>query len=254
MGFNQVLPAFANLSEKWPNHVWSHKAVSKCMDDKELVTLVSSQDESEVYIHKDLLCFFSSYYAAALKGEFLEAKKDRFEVDLSGADLKAFRDWIYMGTFDHLECIEGSVERLYVKLYIFADQVDILALRRSAVSSLGDVNIIDWDLVKLILTSLPENSPLREYALDSYIAHWEPSSSRVLPQLDSQNDPGYLLSNFLGEVLTGIASGRLPVDDCTECPCCIGLCDYHEHESQEEREATCGKIKDAKLSSYAVRQ
>ncbi|KAG9911579.1 hypothetical protein KCU98_g7904, partial [Aureobasidium melanogenum] len=249
----QVLPDYADLSDKWPSHVWSKKAVSRCIDSKELITLVSSQDKSEVYVNKDLLCFFSSYYAAALNGKFLEANKDRFEVDLSGEHLVAFRDWMYMGTFDHLiGYLSEGLECLYVKLYLFADQTDIIALRRNAISHLADEDLLTWDLAKLILMNLPENSPLRRYALDSFIAHWEPSYGLTIPRLDSQSDPEYLLSNFLGEVLTGVALRKLPTDDCTQCPCDNDLCRYHEHESEEEREATCGKIQDAKLCRYAL--
>ncbi|KAH0156313.1 hypothetical protein KCU67_g8364, partial [Aureobasidium melanogenum] len=193
----QVLSDYADLSDKWPSHVWSKKAVSKCMNSKEIITLVSSQDESEVYVNKDLLCFFSSYYAAALNGKFLEANKDHFEVDLSGENLVAFRDWMYMGTFDHLiGYLSEPLECLYVKLYIFADQMDIIALRRSAISHLPDEDPLTWDLIKLILTNLPESSPLRRYALDSFIAHWKPSHRSTVPRLDDQNDPEHLLSNF----------------------------------------------------------
>ena len=83
------------------------------------------------------MCFFSSYYAAALNGKFIEAKNDRFEVDLSEEHLHAFADWIYTGSFN-MEFLSETEECLYVNLYLFADQMDIIALRRSALSNLAD--------------------------------------------------------------------------------------------------------------------
>lgn len=118
--------------------------------------------------------------------------------------------------------------------------MDIMALRRSAISNLADLNVIGWDLVKLILMNVTENSPLRRCALDMYIAHWTPIHSRTVPQLDNETSPEYLLaySKFLGEVLTGVALRTSSPEDSTKCPCCNDLCRYHEHQSEEEREAS----------------
>lgn len=222
-------------------------------------------------IHRELLCFFSSYYAAALNGKFIEAKNDRFEVDLSEEHLHAFADWIYTGSFN-MEFLSETEECLYVNLYLFADQMDIIALRRSALSNLADQEPLSWESVKVILMNLPETSLLRKFALDSFIAHWEPSNSSMVPQLDNSTNSEYLLAlyKFVGEVLTGVALRKFPVNDCTECPCCVNLCTYHEHENEEEWKESrfdtsnrlrsflltvklaCGQIKNAKRSVFGL--
>ncbi|KAH0157301.1 hypothetical protein KCU67_g7960, partial [Aureobasidium melanogenum] len=255
----RAIQALANgdrVSEKWPNHVWSPKAVSDALKKSSAtIKLVSSQDGFEVSIHRELLCFFSSYYNAALNGKFLEATKDRFEVDLSEEHLHSFSYWIYTGSFN-VELLSGSEseESLYVKLYIFADQMDILALRRSAISHLADADPLTWDLVKLILMNLPENSPLRRSVLDMFIAHWTLESKWGLPEPDSPVDHECFpaLYKFMREVMAGITLRTSCPEESTECPCCIDLCRYHEHESEEEREATCGQIENAKLCSRAL--
>lgn len=84
-------------------------------------------------VNKALLCYFSSYYAAALNGRFAEARQEIFSVDLSGKQLQAFINWIHTGRLDlHIWEREDRV-----KLYIFADLVDVLALRRQIMTEKG---------------------------------------------------------------------------------------------------------------------
>ncbi|CAD0100292.1 unnamed protein product [Aureobasidium mustum] len=208
------------------------------MKSPETIKLASTKDGVVVSIHKGLLCFFSSYYAAALNGNFLEAEKDRFEVGLSGAQLQAFAEWIYTGTFN---VHDREDEFLFISLYIFADLVDIIALRRSAISHIADLSIVSWSMVELILKNVTQNSPLRRHVSDNYIAHWMPTTDANRPRLpDSQTDSVYLVahSNFMFELLKGVALRKVSADDATKCPCCNDLCKYHEHESDEEREAS----------------
>lgn len=168
-----------------------------------------------------------------MKGTFLEARKDTFGVDLSGESLKGFESWIYTGYF-HI--LPESKESLYINLYIFADQMDIMALRRSTVSNLADLNIINWDLVKLIVTNVAENSPLRMHVLDTFIAHWMPRKDRGKSCVFSRVfDPDDMVSNSMYEVLKGVALRKSPPNGGTKCPCCSDLCKYHEHECEEER-------------------
>lgn len=92
------------------------------------------------------------------------------------------------------------------------------------------------------------------------------------PQLDDSTKSEYLLAlyKFVGEVLTGVALRKLPVNDCTKCPCCVNLCTYHEHESEGEWKESrfdtdnrlrsfsltvklaCGQIKNAKRSVFGL--
>ncbi|KAL2026835.1 hypothetical protein VTO58DRAFT_102815 [Aureobasidium pullulans] len=45
-------------------------------------------------VHKDLLCFYSPYYRAALKGEFAEAKQDFLTLDLPATQARRFVSWL----------------------------------------------------------------------------------------------------------------------------------------------------------------
>jgi hypothetical protein len=195
------------------------------------IKLASIEDKVTMLIHKELLCFFSPYYTAALNGSYSEARKGLFKVDLSGEQLESFVTWIYTGklTEDTLTC--------GVRLYIFADQVDIMALRRDIIVDLADQVLLDYDMVKLIQTNLTHNSPLRRFVLESYITHWKPECDDDDPcVLDSDADPDNLLANFMYKVMRGLAD-RKEVDP-EICSCCSNICQYHEHESKEEWKAS----------------
>lgn len=205
-----------------------------------IVKLVSNEDENEdvVTVHKELLCFFSPYYAASLNGKFLEAQKDQFEVDLVGQDLRVFISWIYTG-----ELTEESSQN--ANLYVFADQVDILALRRDALSQLSRrrKQMLKYCGVKHVLENVTQQSQIYKWMLDSYIAHWGPSADDDDDDeciLDRKSDLDYLLSNFIYQVMRGIATRDNNGDpiDSSQCPCCAKICLYHEHESKAEWKAS----------------
>lgn len=129
------------------------------MKSSKIITLVSNKDdEDDVTVHKELLCFFSPYYAAALNGKFLEAQKGQFEVDLNGEDLRMFIAWIYTG-----ELTTGSLQN--ANLFIFADQVDILALRRDILSQLSKENhhMLRYDIVKHVLKNVTQQSQIEHW-------------------------------------------------------------------------------------------
>lgn len=183
-------------------------------------------------IHEELLCFFSLYYTAALKGEFLEAHKESFDVDLSGDDLQRFAKWIYTG-----DASDSITDASNVRLYIFADQVDIMALRRTIISEFPAGCVLRYEMIKLIYTKLPDTSPLLKHTLACYIGHWEPGDDDNDPcLLDSEMDPDNLLANFVYQVLRGVALRESK--DSPGCPCCKDICQYHEHSSKEEWKAS----------------
>ena len=77
--------------------------------------------------------------------------------------------------------------------------------------------------------------------LDSYIAHWEPQDDKDDPcLLDSIMDPDNLMANFIYQIMKGIAVRDKAHDpnDMSDCSCCNKICEYYEHESKEEWEAS----------------
>jgi len=204
----------------------------------DIIKLASTKDQVVVSMHKELLCFFSPYYSAALNGKFLEAQKDQFKVDLSGEQLQSFATWIYTG-----KCDLSDRWAPYIYLYVFADQVDIIALRRDILRWLvrSRDTLADYSSTRLILRNVTQHSQLYKWMLDSYVAHWDPSCDATDPcMLNSDKDPDHLLANFIYQILKGIAvrdKAHNPAN-LSDCSCCNKICEYHEHESKEEWEAS----------------
>ncbi|KAH0335692.1 hypothetical protein KCU81_g8928, partial [Aureobasidium melanogenum] len=186
-------------------------------------------------VNKALLCYFSHYYAAALNGRFAEASQEIFRVDLSGKQLHVFINWISTGKLE----LQPWEREDRVKLYIFADLVDILALRRQIMTEKGRME--RYREVGVVMSHLPSNSPYRRRTVDYYANHWKPE--------DDIYDPISSLEitihrTFLCEVVQSEA--RAKVNRHPGCPCCANVCNFHEHESEEEWHATCGQLRNTK--------
>jgi len=178
-------------------------------------------------INKSLLCYFSKYYRAALNGRFAEAHQQVFDVDLSEQQLKVFIGWIYTG---RLELPNWDREDR-VMLYVFADFTEILALRRQIMTEEGRME--RYREVSLAFTHLPDNSPYRKRIVDYYIRHWTPEDDRY-DSFDLRNIATY--GDFFYQVMHGQAQEKSLKH--AECPCCRNPCNYHEHEGEEEWEAS----------------
>lgn len=117
--------------------------------------------------------------------------------------------------------------------------INILALRRSTMSAIitfcRQGYHLAWTDAELAYSTLPHNSPLIRWLVDDRGNHWHPES--VVPEPDCfQHAP----LEFPFEIMAGLARREGVFLDCEVCGCCNDFCAYHEHESSEERLATCG--------------
>lgn len=178
-------------------------------------------------VNKELLCYFSPYYHAALHGRFAEARQKIFEVDLTGKQLHVFINWVQTGRLE----LHSWDREDRVKLYIFADFVDILALRRQILTEPDRME--KYREVGVVISSLPSTSPFRMRIADHYAMHWEPE--------DDKHDPVDVLDvtlhrEFLGDIEKSVI--RAKAMKLAGCPCCGNPCRYHEHVSEEEWRAS----------------
>ncbi|CAD0112098.1 unnamed protein product, partial [Aureobasidium uvarum] len=182
-------------------------------------------------VNKELLCYFSPYYAAALNGRFAEANQQIFHVDLSGKQLHVFTNWIHTGRLD----LHSWEREDRVMLYIFADLVDILALRRQIMTEKGTME--RYREVGLVFLHLPSSSPLRRRIVDYYANHWKPEDDRYdsIGALDIA-----VQREFFQEVVE--SENRAKANRQWGCSCCTNVCHFHEHESEQEWFATCGQL------------
>jgi len=235
------LVSLSEISSQYKLTVLSD-ALSKSSD---VIELVSENGKLVVPVHKELLCFFSSYYSAALNGNFSEAQKNRFEVALSVERLKWFKDWLYTGEIP----TDQKHPLRYMQLYIFADLVDIIALRRDVMGLLIQVTtfLAEYDEVRYVLENVTPHSQLYKWVRDCYSGHWNQESDEEDPCLfNNDTDPDHLLAAFMYEVMKGLAiRGSAQRDQSYEgyedwitCSCCNNPCEYHEHSCIEEWEAS----------------
>jgi hypothetical protein len=176
-----------------------------------IITLRATDGETTT-VHKGLLIFFSKYFKAALEDPFAESTQITLGVDLSG---------------------------LNVLLYMFADMMDILALRRKVMDyiTLRAPLLPEYDTVRIIFTNLPETYPLRKHTLRTYIAHWEAGVDGKDEYAKAvSNDTEGVLKGFMEEFQRGVARRATDhdVDSTEDCACCGDACRYHEHESHAE--------------------
>lgn len=184
----------------------------------------------------NLLCHFSPYYHAALQGGFKEARKKSLDVDTDEETLVTVIFWLYHGQLPTAFTSFDSFTRknYLLKLYIFADRFDILALRRYIISHWASTNwstnLLSFSQVAFAYTNLPTSSPMLRYIVD--VTAWH----RAFGADDTGRD--VLPLDFVYSVLERKDELAFRGGSVTKCPCCFDTCHYHEHESEEERYAS----------------
>lgn len=203
----------------------------------DLVTLQTTEEGGRKFsVHKALLCHYSPYFNSALNGNFSEAKDGLHPLAINEQVVTRFIGWLYTrNSF----CSTLPEDRPSASsLYIFADRYDVLALRRDCLNMLSSLtrrNIItSYTSVVNAYGNLPESSPYLRALEQTYICKWT-------PDLDSIGDQDATRatapSNFLAAVMVGKARRNGSGDHRPGC-CCYNVCRFHEHESDEEREAS----------------
>ncbi|KAI5242673.1 hypothetical protein E4T43_04676 [Aureobasidium subglaciale] len=228
----------------WQRNCWSRQTVHHFKyKSPDCIQLRSAEGELQS-INKALLCYYSTYYAAALDGQFAEAHRKVFDVDLSDKQLKVFVDWIYTG---RLELLAWEREDRLM-LYIFADFSDNLAFRRRIMTEDGRME--RYREVGLALSSLPDGSSYCQRIVDHYANHWRPEDD----EHDAvKNIPESVVhGSFFYEVLVRQLSVKGVKLE--KCICCSNVCNYHEHESAEEWQATCGQDKNLEMPEALLKE
>ena len=144
--------------------------------------------------------------------------------------------------------LEGFLERRFISLYIFAYHYSIPALRRAVLLAWQTNDEIlqsmpDHSNVIAAYANLPADSPLCRYFLDMYSVYWDPDKDNefAIP-LRSQ-----LPQAFLFELVTMLARGERPKTE-------KEWCEFHEHESEEERKACCEGLGKDPVAGKALRR
>jgi hypothetical protein len=199
-----------------------------------MIQIKSQKDDSGsefcADVHKELLCFYSPYYTAAIKGGFCESHQESFTLELDCVQTRIFVDWLYTGRCDTDPWQEIDDSDMHT-LYIFADKTDIIAFRRSIMTSivaLARTPAAPEELVNVV-SVLPDDSGLRLFLLEEAVAEWRFNADEVVVTEEDWKMRGYFPKDFSPEFWDQLVNGEHD----PYLPSCIA-CDFHEHTDEEE--------------------
>ncbi|KAH0337384.1 hypothetical protein KCU81_g8112, partial [Aureobasidium melanogenum] len=217
----------AKDKSEWERSTWNSEYVTKIIaSSAEMITIVGNKPSKDgkifsASVHKELLCFFSPYYTAALKGIFAEALNKTLTLDLPNHQMANLVSWLYSGnTIDFTEYD-------LLDLYVFADEKMMLAFRRS------------------IMTRLIQfHDPGYEHMEDDLAMPYGRVDGRT--KMAEWDVDGRIPRKFFYEALERF--GSLSEDNHSEAKsgdhrtCLARACNYHEHVNKTEWRETCGRI------------
>jgi hypothetical protein len=138
------------------------------------VILIVGTAKVQYTLHKDLLCFYSDFFRAALNGSFKEATEHRIELPEVQIDVfEAFQVWLYTQSLPRNEIVPTKVYpewSLLVGLWIFGDGHQTPLFQNNVMDAM--LAKVDEDLqvptkvLNLAYDNTLPNSPLRKALTD----------------------------------------------------------------------------------------
>ena len=138
----------------------------------EIVHVKVGANKIDYGVHKGLLCHYSSYFAAALNGNFKEAKENTVELlEDSPKTFEQFNLWLYSQCLFEKGEDETTLDWYEMtKLYVWADKRGIPKLQDAAVDAIirkhKFENLIPTYCIRIAYDNLPASDPLRRLLID----------------------------------------------------------------------------------------
>ncbi|KAI4847300.1 hypothetical protein E4T44_04587 [Aureobasidium sp. EXF-8845] len=232
------------------SNTWTAEVLSTLLTTPTKRLTCKCTDDFTIHIPESLLCYFSRYYAALLRGSFVEAGSNTTTLELKAAQAKAFVTWMHSGRF-----AEDCDYKMLFELYVFADKVDVPAMKKDIMTFIhkrshrrGSPEMKD---TVRTFHLLPKSCGLVRWMLDRF-AHHEGFDLTM----DQEFGISVLAARNMGHELT-CRNTTMSVD---ADPCCnvvvkLGCncsercqekatkgqaCAYHEHASPEEWKSCAG--------------
>ena len=142
-----------------------------------IVQIVIGPEEKVFNFHKKLLCDTSTYFSAALTGNFKEGQDQK--IDMIEEDVEVFRHfhyWVYTGlVIPGLREPRDIAWSVLASLYIFAEARGIPKLQNTAMDLLIRkqvlVNATPRQEIHRLYEYTSEKSPVRKWLVDSVAKH-----------------------------------------------------------------------------------
>lgn len=167
--------------------------------------------------------------------------------DVKVSTFNMFMDWIYTerlprtkkevdetGAVGGRELISSYTGLEFAELYIFADMYDVPVLRRQVMDRIFAASVLPkYAVVVLAFSRLPTSAPLCRFFVDVYCQRFRESDDDESERKQREKLPHEFL---LGVMLRHAKiMGRLRAKEMLPSYK-LNMCDYHEHETEEERQ------------------
>ncbi|KAF9693833.1 hypothetical protein EKO04_008115 [Ascochyta lentis] len=214
--------------------------------DPVFATVLVGKECKRFVVHESLLIHYSDFFRAALTGKFAEATDKTVKLEEDDAEIfEFFVHWLYYNRCPDDEKGDDAqlVDRFYFegfpsasktfKLYVFGDKYGVVRLRNDTINLLYDRMVyLDDDLpcpelVSYAFRHLKARDPICRLLVDVFCYNddifsiSDRADYKCIPFLQA------IWDRYIHHVY-GSASFQLT------------LCDYHEHDTVEERKACKG--------------
>ncbi|XTI89530.1 hypothetical protein V2W45_1241817 [Cenococcum geophilum] len=212
-----------------------------------IVTLNVGPNEQCFHVHRDLLMYYSPYFKAAFNSSFNAEERAIPIPDVKVSTFYMFMDWLYTerlprtkkevdetGVLGGRELVSSYTGLEFAELYIFADMYDVPGLRRQVMDRIFAASVLPkYAVVVLAFAKLPTTTPLCRFFVDVYCQRFRESDDDESERKQREKLPHEFL---LGVMLRHAKiMGRLRAKEMTSSYK-LHMCDYHEHETEEERQ------------------
>lgn len=219
-----------------------------------MVALSPEGKTRKFFVHKELLCYYSPYYRTLLSGRWEDGKRRRsFVAETTQPALALFVKWLYTNDLSDAMSVKRWDD--LAELYTFAHPSLVMALQRDIIDTFLDDHLeakvfcgFDYATIANVYRRLPTDSPLIRFIVVTHVHHWTPEAetAEVKERRQIHAPVEFLLAVMEGQA--ELIQDRNAVSRSTRnatkfgskrCAMCRGdFCDFHAHESEEERAAS----------------
>ena len=159
------------------------------------------EDKEEIYVHKDLICYWSPlFFEPAFKGPWKEGKDGVMDLESIQPDVfKNFVQWLYTQSLymgkpkDSNELTNEPLSfELIVRLYSFAQMIQIPHLQNDCIDALRNSNkVLRWTPVEQlswIWENTAEGCSLQRYMVDRLVWACKPTVFDKYPSYFTNTD------------------------------------------------------------------
>jgi hypothetical protein len=222
-----------------------------------IATVLVGPDQISFAVHESLLIHYSKFFRAALTGHFSEARDKTVKLaDENAGVFELFVHWLYYQRFPDktADDDEGLWELWFdmgivdagtdqcIHLYVFGDKYDIAKLRLDTIDEVVRIALQNENYtspsihaIRVAFRDLPQDSPMCRLIIDFHYRYSDPDLYHKIADYD------YV--PFLQAVWRRYATASIKAIEANATDMLeenLKFCDYHDHNSDEER-AACKK-------------